>query len=158
MTTRNTAVGSKSSSDFLTAANYNDGAGGQIGKASITTNQTGITTAVDVTNLTLTLTPNASRTIEIAWQFTAVSNTSGDNCILNVVKDGSIIDFFQYGASTVDNLVCVSGRTIDQNPTNASHTYKLNFGRTGSSGGTWTIKGANPGRGWLWVYDVGPNY
>lgn len=159
MATRTTAVGTQTSSDFESAAEYNDASGGCTGRLRITAgNQGSITTATDLTSLTLTLTPNTNRCMRIDYCFTIQSTVSGDNCLINLVKDGVTLDQQQFAVSTVDNLGVACGFAFDNAPTNASHTYKLQLGRTASSTGTWTVKQNSTQPAYFAVTDDGPSF
>lgn len=165
MATRSTAVGSKSSADYLTASNYNDGAGGLIGYAYDTTGMTGITTAVDITwssltapSTTLTLTPNSSRILRISYNFVIGSNTANDTCKVLLFKDAANIDNRWHEVGTPDKLGTAAGAFLDRNPTNASHAYKLQIQRSASSTGTFTINNGAAIIGVFLIEDIGPSF
>lgn len=164
MATRTTAVGTQSSSDYLTAAEYNDAAGGMIGQATNTSDQTGITTATDLTwssisgAATLTLTPNSSRNLLIVVDITVSGNTNGDNFGLTILKDGSAVCLGQFGISSVDQVGHAHLEYLDVNPTNASHGYKVQLARTGSSAGTFAVRATTNRVGLFYICDMGPTF
>lgn len=158
MTSRSYFAGTAVSSTVFSAADANDYGGGAFAKGSATSNQTGITTAVDLTGLTSgSVTVNSSRILKISWNVDIQSSVAGDNCAISVLKDGSLLDAYVYGVSTVDNIGHASGFTLDE-PTAASHEYKLQLGRTGSSSGTWNTRASATTRAWILVEDVGPSF
>ncbi len=92
MSNRTTAVGTQSGSDVLTAAEYNDAAGGYIGRATTTSDQTGITTIADLTfttSGTINPTVNTSRLVQISYNLQFDSNANDDVVTIHIYKDGT---------------------------------------------------------------------
>jgi len=121
------------------------------GFAQVTANQTGWTAVVDVTSLTVTVTPAvAGRRFRITVFIQAVSSTvTTDTLIVTIVKDGTTIG--QANATNGNHLHCVA---VDQ-PTLAAHTYKAQIQRVGTGTGTLSASGTGPA--FISVEDIGPN-
>ena len=97
--------------NVLTAAQMNRLPWGIMGYASVTANQSGITTAVDVTGLTVTFTANSTRYYKTTvYTFSAQQNTAagyGEIRITdgsNVQKQSGVI----YQLAGVQALMCIS--------------------------------------------------
>jgi len=100
--------------------------------AEVTTNQTGITTLVDLTNLTANVTVAAGRRIRIAGHC-LMSRSVADGTNTLFIKEGGTqitqVDESTYGtdAGTMDISAIIS-------PSAGSHTYKLQMQRTTGTG------------------------
>ncbi len=107
---------------------------GVLGQATLTSNQTGITsTPEDVTGVTVTATVAADRMIKISATTMTNVNTNGATCIVKVYEDATAIQRIQTeaaGANDEHTSSCVVYTT----PTAASHTWKLTLEANGGTG------------------------
>lgn len=164
MATRASFAGSVAASDPIQASDPNNLPGGLIGYATSTGNQGSIAgTAVDLTSMTLTLTPQPSRMLKLSWIMLvsdSVAQGTTETFRLYLLKDASIIDQYDYvanpGAGT--NNFTVEGFALDNTPTNASHVYKLQGSRSGTATGTFTIQGSATSPARFIIEDVGPSF
>lgn len=161
MATRSAIPGTKTGvTDSLSVAEFNDLPGGIIGKTAVTSDQSSITTLVDLTGLTLTLTPAASRILRIGFQLRFADTNTGEEIQVLLMKDGSQLQRFDFPVSprTASEVTSVSGWCYDDSPTNASHTYKLQAGTSGSSTGTYTLKASSTTPAQFCIWDEGPTF
>lgn len=163
MATRASTAGGYSSGDPWGTADANSLPGGLIGYTTVTSSQSGITTAVDLTGMTLTLTPQANRIIRIDWFFDVQDDTAQgttETFRMLVVKDSSNLAQHDYvsnpGAAT--NIFSVGGFAYDFAPTNASHTYKLQGARSGTASGSFTLTASATRIAALSITDCGPSF
>lgn len=156
--TRTSKAGSVASGDFASYVDVNALPGGLIGKAIVTANQTGITTAQDLANLTLTLTPNSSRILRIEFRMLMALTTASSNDAMHIyiLKDGTqILDAeFHFNQATLNQTL--TDHVLDIGPTNASHTYKLNATRVSS--GTYALNAGATYPAILSIVDYGPSF
>lgn len=104
---------------------------------------------VDITSLTLTVTPAAaSRRIRITCDIPAVSSTVATDLIIVTIMEGAT----QLGQK---NVLQGSGLTAFAiiTPTLAAHTYKAQIQRVGTGNGTLSASGTAPAS--LLVEDIG---
>lgn len=97
-----------------------------LGKATVTANQTGISTISDLTSLTLTVTvPAGGRDVEIIGSCQFNSSTADDYAHLYIYKDGSQVK--QIGRNLRSGSVAEGADIFyhDTAPSAGSHTYKL---------------------------------
>lgn len=121
---------------------------------SVTANQTGITTEVDLTSLTSTLTYVANRRVRLSFEMHIVetSYVAGDN--LNVfIKEGSTV-LYQVNSVAYATSITLSGSVIIT-PSVGSHTYKLTAARGGGTG-TMAMYAASTYPAWIMAEDIGP--
>lgn len=129
--------------------------GGWLGWIESTSDQTGITSEVDVTSVTLTVTVNASRRIKISVGGMVSAVTNDAAAVGRINKDGSNAGTWcRTGTITAGNDWQCFGSWIDT-PSTGSHIYKATIARS-SGTGTITVSGTSPGRCWILVEDIGP--
>lgn len=128
---------------------------GCLAYVTVTANQTGITTQVDLTGLTTTLTTIANRRLWISAQVEYQSTVADDECLLAVMKDGTQITRGIIGVRVVNNDYTCKCDVADT-PTAASHTYKLQGVRVVGTGTVRMSAGALV-PAWIKVEDQGPN-
>jgi hypothetical protein len=159
LATRTPYTGTAASGDIFTAARLNEIGPGVIGYAQVTADQTGITTAVDLTGLTLTLTPAASRIIVIEWHVEVQITASSSGDIFNVLllKDGTQKAVTGMPFNVSSEIATLSGVYVDVAPTNASHTYKLQGARQAGTG-TYKVRGSATETSTLLVSDMGVSF
>lgn len=133
--------------------------GGLTGKATITASQTGITTTTDITGLTLTLTPNASTDLVIVYKVlvSLTSASTNDWVQIKLLKDGTQIDAASAPVPLASTNLSITGRAIDESPTNASHTYKLQLAVLNGTG-TYSVVASGTNKGQLLIFEAGPTF
>lgn len=122
---------------------------------TVTANQSSITTEVDLTNLTSTLTYVANRRIRLSFEMHIVETTyvAGDN--LNVfIKEGATV-LYQVNSVAYATSITLSGSVVIT-PSTGSHTYKLTAARGGGTG-TMAMYAASTYPAWIMVEDLGPS-
>lgn len=124
---------------------------GKLGLASITTGQGSITSAVDVTSATATVTVTAGHTIKITCFLGSVTATSNADIILNIFEGATRL---ANGSSPV--LSTSGGVTVRTEavlaPSTGSHTYKAQIT---CSAGTGTINASATAPSFFLVEDIG---
>lgn len=119
--------------------------------APVVANQTGITTVVDGTGLTVTITAGTGRRLLITAQVQMLSTVSGDIIQVQILEDATVIQIAQLVASTTgQNMTPMAVRT----PTAGAHTYKVQFLRAGGTGSLSSIAGATD-PAFILVQDIG---
>lgn len=99
-------------------------AGGVLGYAQVTADQSGITTNTDLTGLAVTVNVMAGRRIKITAQVYPYSTVDGDTAAAAIEEGATVLCATQYpklptnAAGTLNFSVVVM-------PTSGSHTYKL---------------------------------
>lgn len=117
----------------LTAAQMNDISQGSVGYAAVTATQGSITTFVDLTSLTVTVTMVAGRRLRIK-AFAHVQSTVANDIIgLRILEDGSQIVQGNI-SSPVANWGVGANAEIVRTPAAGSHTWKLQCGRDTGTG------------------------
>lgn len=127
---------------------------GYTGYVTVNANQTGIAaTIVDLTSLTITISPPANRRYAINFQGRFTQNTSsgfvevyitdGANTILNKVA-------LTLAAAATDTVSFFERRTT----VSGSQTWKA---RASTTAGTLTLTAAATQEAMLWIEDIGPN-
>ncbi len=160
MATRTGYPGTEVAGDILTASNFNKLPGGLIGYAVITSSVTGITTATDITGLSVTLTPGGNRMIRVQWhtedQITTTS--TNDSFAVTCMKDGAVIAAaIAYVTPVTNQYVSNDGFVLDVGPSSASHTYKLQGGRQQGTG-TWAVRASATEQNTIAIFDDGISF
>ena len=141
--------------EVLTATNLNKLAGGWLGYAQITADQTGITTEVDVTSASLTVTVPASRLIRISFWGVVYSSVAGDTAEVKIKESTTVLG----GGLTAALLTNASGifaYTLVSAPSAGSHTYKATIARaTGTGNVVLACSATRPAH--FVVEDLGPS-
>jgi hypothetical protein len=108
------------------------GALGALGYAKATADQTGISTSVDLTGLTTTVTVGTGRLIKVTGWATFISVSSGDERVrMRIRKNGNTVSYSNSGFlwSTENEGEGLVVQCLDVSPTAGSHTYKLSAER-----------------------------
>lgn len=125
---------------------------GTLGYAEVTANQVSITTEVDLTGLTTTVTVQAGRRIRVTGSIAAANTATTNSDVLYIYQDGTLIaQAFTPAAPTA------AGQhpqvvTAVLTPSAGSHTYKL---RQTNTGGTTTAIASTNNKGYILVEDIG---
>lgn len=129
---------------------------GRLGYETSTAFQTPITSEVDLTDLTVTVTVPANRVLKVTGQ--AVFHLSGDAASFGwISEDGTHVSAFAdfqnfYGGAGAEALQ--QGAAI-LTPSAGTHTYKLSAERT-SGAATLTVGGVATAPAFILVEDIGP--
>jgi hypothetical protein len=154
MATRTSYVGTESTGDTLTTTNFDKLPGGWIGSAQATSDQGSVTTEVDVTSCSVTVTAGTSRRLRISGHIRIQSDVADDRAILQIYRGAT-----QIQGATVTMLRTNTTESIevfvDDTPSSGSNTYKLTVQR-GSGSGTLTVKASSVSPSIIMVEDVGP--
>lgn len=162
MATRVTSVGTQSSSDYLTAAEYNDAAGGWIRSYSVTSTQgsinSGAGTGTDLTGLTTGSWTVPARKFKFHYELAFSCDTTNEQISVYLLEDGSIIQRWDWHIGAVGSTGSTTSVSAEFHyaPSAGSHTYKLAAGRSGSGSGTFTLQATSTRLNQFTVYDEGP--
>ena len=156
MAVRVTPAGNQVNGEDADASYANGVAGGWIGYIERTSDQTGITTEVAVSGVTVTVTVNASRRIEITAKAAHLATNADTVAALNIKEGSTVLD--QDRATTAFANVSYNKSMTPScvlTPSTGSHTYSLSAERiTGT--GTVTLVADSTRKIYLCVKDVGP--
>jgi len=129
---------------------------GRLGSASVTANQTSITTETDLTSLSVTVTVPANRRLRITGFTGAYSSVAQDASELRIKESttqltrSSLVHVLATSTEMHDVTALVNG------PSSGSHTYKLAMVRTSGTGSI-TMVAASDAPAFILVEDMGPN-
>lgn len=154
MSTRTAYPATESNGDTWTTTVIDKLPGGWIGDVSVTADQGSITSEVDATGLTLTVTANASRRLRIEGIANLRSTVANDRGIIRLYKDGTQIKtgtILLSVSNTTESVYCY----VTDTPSTGSHTYKMTVERVTGSG-TMTLKANSTDPSLLTVTDIGP--
>jgi hypothetical protein len=154
MATRDSYAQDPSSGDILTAANFRKLPGGWIGYNEGTTDQNTVTTAVDVTGCSVTLTPDNNRRLLITGQIFVEANAAAARAQIAILADGAQVGPAAHIRMETSGSAgrCSVRTSAIITPTNASHTYKLQ-----AAGVTGTINVLSSAQtAFILVEDIGP--
>jgi hypothetical protein len=112
------------------------------GYVQVTANQTPNTVNVDVTGLTVTVTPGVSRRIKLTFFCGATgSSVTTDTLQIYIQEGATVLQQINSPALTVNPAVTGS---VVLTPTNAAHTYKATCTRTGTGNVTLFASATQP--------------
>jgi hypothetical protein len=154
MATRTTPVGTQTSTDYLSAAEYNGAAGGWIGYVEITSDQSGITTETDITGLSVTVTVGADRTILVTGSIRASNNTASRAAIMYIKESTTYLQRADAHFVAADIGASIERSVRINDPSTGSHTYKLSADAL--IGGSATVRASSTAPSFLLVQDIGP--
>lgn len=125
--------------------------GGVLGYAQVTANQTGITTVVDLTGLTVTVTVGSARRIQITGIALFQDGTIDTQVIMSIQEGATVLT-----QSAIDQGLAASNQTLNPmvilSPTAGVHTYKLT---AQASAGTVQMTAAATTPAFILVQDIG---
>ncbi len=107
--------------------------GGTLGYAQVTASQSGITTEVALTGLSVTVNVMAGRRIKITAQVYPYSTVDGDTAAA-AIEEGATILCSTECPRLLTNTAGTLNFSVVVMPTSGSHTYKLVGGRSVGSG------------------------
>ena len=151
-----TIPGGYTAGDVLTAANCNLLPAGVVGYAEKTANQTGITSIVDVSSLTVTWTAVASRRYRTSFVILVGSTVLDDVATIRITDSSNNVkqDCALYCRSTTVVTATLCGSVVETG-LSGSTTRKLRAVRTAGSG-TMEIAAAATYPAYILVEDIGP--
>lgn len=154
MATRTSYVGTESTGDTLTTTNFDKLPGGWIGDAQATADQGSVTTEVDVTSCTVTVTAGSSRRLRISGHLRVQTDVADDRAILQIYRGGTQI---QGATVTIPRTATTESieAFVTDTPSSGSNTYKLTIQR-GTGSGTLTVKASSVSPSIILVEDIGP--
>lgn len=117
----------------LTATQMNELPQGTLGYAQVVANQTGITTEVDLTGLSVTVTVVAGRRLEITGEVGWFSTIADDVGKLVIQQDGVQVQARPYPQRPASWGLTARATAI-LTPSAGSHVYKLRFARDTGTG------------------------
>ena len=126
---------------------------GWLGYVQVTTAQGSITTAVDLTGLSVTVTVGASRRVRVSWDTHCSASGGGMSVAVKCMEGGTQLQMSE--VQVVSDLygLAVAGSVV-LTPTPGAHTYKL---QGQGNGGTATLVASGTYPSWLLVEDIGPS-
>ncbi len=104
---------------------------GTLGYAQVTSNQTGISTQVDITNLSAAVTVGAGRRVRITGYVVFQQRTGNGNVQLFIMEGATQLQFA--GGQGTPSTVTTLPIAVVLTPTTGAHTYKLQCSTTGST-------------------------
>lgn len=126
---------------------------GTLGYAQVTSNQASITTEVDLTSLTVTVTVTSGHRIKITGQALFTIDTANRGAAIAIKESTTQLNQGNAWASEAGFGVTVKAEAV-LTPSAGSHTYKLTAQRGGSTGTLTMVAGAtNPA--FILVEDIG---
>lgn len=157
MASRTAFPGTATDGTTHAAADDNKLPGGWIGYVEVTADQTGITTEVDLTGLSVTVTVNTSRRIRVTGSITmsvSVTDTAG----LGRIKESTTV--LRECSMQAPQVTGGPGEetyewSVILTPSSGAHTYKLSLARSVGSG-TVSSKASTTRNAYLLVEDLGP--
>lgn len=156
MVSRTSNVGLFNTGDVLTEAHVDSLPAGWLGYIEDVTGQGSITTEATLTGLSITVTLNASRRIEVRMKAAVQSTVAGDSCTYRIKEGATVIVAYPQpipAAGGPGQQGVEFSRTIT--PGSGSHTYTASLQRTSGSG-TLTHVADAAFVSFLRVLDVGP--
>jgi hypothetical protein len=137
----------------LTATNLDKYPGGWIGYAQATSNQGSITTAVDLTGLTVTVTVGTSRYLKITGYLSSWSSTNANAYAQLLVMESSTTLQSATGSTVTIGSGTMLCAVAVLTPSSGSHTYKLQLGSV--TAGTLTMSASATAPAYILVEDMG---
>lgn len=126
---------------------------GVIGYASVTANQSGITTATDLTGLTTgAITLPGNRRYSLSFECYINSTVNGDIALITIQEGATVLQSV-YGISNI-GANSISGSVIIT-PTGGAHTYKLTMVRIAGTG-SHTMYASTTAPAFILLQDLGP--
>jgi hypothetical protein len=154
MAVRTAFAGTIIAGDSISAVNNNKLPGGWLGYAEVTANQTGITTEVDLTSLTVTVTVGPARRIMVTGSTYLLSTVLSDRMAMAIYEGAGQLQIANvYASTSTDGYI--AERSVILTPSSGAHTYKLTARRVTGTGSV-TSQAAATFPAWILVQDIGP--
>ncbi len=123
------------------------------GYAQAVASQGGITTVVDLTSLTVTVTPLAGRRIKITGSIIVQSTVANDAILMRIQEGATVLHGAQMHVLVINQDDTLE-KTVILQPTASAHTYKLTLQRAAGTG-TITMSAAGTQPAFILVEDIG---
>lgn len=140
----------------ITAANHAKFPGGWIGYVEVTADQGSITTIVDLTSLTLTVTCGTSRKVRVTGDCGFYSSVTGDLPGLRITDGSNNIQQARNIYSPTNSTAMACHAEWASNPSTGSNTWKLRGLRTAGTGNV-VMTAAADAPAFILVEDLGPS-
>ena len=124
------------------------------GYAQVTANQTGITTSVNLTGLTVTVTVGSGRRIRISGQGWFSSSVASDTGQLLIQEGATVLNGGQVVTPAGAGQLASTFVSAILQPSAGAHTYKLTAARAGGSG-SMTFNAGATFPAYILVEDIG---
>lgn len=157
MATRGTLPGSYNSGDPWGTADANAMPGGLIGYAELTSSSSAFTATADVSGLTLTLTPNASRVLRVAVDVMVQSTVANDTIRVFIVSGATVLTFVDVDITSPNFNLRAARTVLVHSPASSSTTWKIQAQRTSGSGTT-IVAAAATTPAVFTIEDLGPHF
>lgn len=141
--------------DQGTSARISSIPGGCLGWVEVTTNQTGITTATDLSGLSLAITAATARLLKITAKVPVSSATADDRVGISIKEGSTVLSGDQTTLAQVSLPYTLLAVAVVEF-TAGSHTYKVSLGISGGATGPIRTDHVSNGRSLLLVEDMGP--
>lgn len=126
---------------------------GWVGYASVTSNQTGITTEAAVSGLTVSPTVASNRLIKVTVCTHVKSDNTGDRILVRVKADGTTLQTFRV-PDCVANLADTAHFSVFHAPSSGTVAYTVTVERSSGSGSV-TVEATSTSPATLLVEDTG---
>ncbi len=97
----------------------------KLGYSSTTTAQTAITSEVDATSLTATVTAPGNRDLKVSGNLNIADTTAGAICSITLKEGATVLRMWNFGVYNTTNAISVPYQHVITAPSAGSHTYKL---------------------------------
>lgn len=138
-----------------TAVDAANVARGMINYVQVEANQASITTAVDLTGLSVLCYVGASRRIRISAQCNAFSTVAGDVILGRIQEGATNLGVFMRMKAVAANEPYMQSGSVSFQPSAGAHTYKLTLARENGTG-TVTMGASSTNPAFILVEDIGP--
>jgi hypothetical protein len=125
-----------------------------LGYAQVTANQGSITTLVDLSGLTATVTVGANRYVKITGVVLAGSTVAADTIDLIIREGGTELQIAEFRNGSTGSSEALMAQIVLDSPSAGSHTYKLSMRRAAGTG-TITMTAVTAAPAFILVEDIG---
>jgi hypothetical protein len=151
MVVRTTPVGGALAGAQGAASQLNGAAGGWIGYAQVVAQQSSITSVVDLTGLSVTVTVGASRRLLITGYVQLAQQASSGLAEMDIYEGSTQLARTYVNVAASGFAVVLASVVLT--PSTGAHTYKL---RALTSAGSLVINAEPPNPAYILVQDIGP--
>jgi hypothetical protein len=127
---------------------------GLLGYAEVTSSQASISSAVDLTDLSVTVTAGASRRLRVSAQVAGLPSTADNLIMVRIQEDTTVFSEFSLTLARTNASESLYGEVV-VTPSSGSHTYKL-VGLMAVGTGTVQMTAGATRPAFILVEDIGP--